>query len=293
MLEIDKYAWLSSFYMIDINPTDLRYFFEVAQTLNISRAAERLDIGQPAVSQALQRVERLLGVSLFDRFKTGVQLTQAGRRLLNDGQKALEIWEGLKLTAQSEGPNVEGRYSIGCHTAVATYSLPKFMRPLLAAYPKLEIALKHGLSREITADVIAFKVDFGLVMNPIEHPDLVIKYICEDKVSCWRVADALEDTLIFDPALNQSQVLLKKINKSLKIKRHLTSGSIEIIAALTASGCGVGVVPQRIADLYPNLILASKNFPSVTDRLALIYRADRSLTASSRTIIKTILSTKI
>jgi len=278
--------------MMDINPTDLRYFFEVAQALNISRAAERLNIGQPAVSQAIQRIERILGVPLFDRYKTGVQLTPSGRKLLNEGRTALEAWENMYRAAQSADSAIEGRYALGCHTAVALYTLSKFLKPLLKDHPKLEIVLKHGLSREVAADVIGFKTDFGLVMNPVRHPDLVIKYVCEDRVSCWKAAGCIDDTLIFDPALAQSQALLKKIEKSLKIKRHLTSGSLEVVAKLVSSGCGIGVLPARVAALYPNLVPAGKDMPWVQDRLALIYRADRSFTASARVIVDSILNAK-
>lgn len=276
--------------MMDINPTDLRYFFEVAQTLNISRAAERLNIGQPAVSQAIQRIERILGVPLLDRFKTGVQLTPSGQKLLNEGRTALEAWENMYRAAQSADSAIEGRYTLGCHTAVALYTLSTFLKPLLADHPKLEIVLKHGLSREVAADVIGFKTDFGLVMNPVRHPDLVIKYVCEDRVSCWKAPGCLDETLIFDPALAQSQTLLKKIEKSLKIKRHLTSASLEVVAKLASSGCGIGVLPARVAALHPNLVPAGKDMPWVQDRLALIYRADRSFTASARVIVDSILN---
>jgi len=97
--------------------------------------------------------------------------------------------------------------------------------------------------------------------------------------------------LIFDPALSQSQSLLKKVGKALAINRHVTSGSLEVIAMLTSSGCGIGILPGRIAALYPNLV-AVKESPSVLDRLALIYRADRSFTASAGVIIDSILKTK-
>ncbi len=274
--------------MMDVNPTDLRYFFEVAQTLNISRAAERLNIGQPAVSQALQRIERILGVALFDRFKTGVQLTPSGQKLLNEGRAALEAWENMYRAAQSAESAIEGRYTLGCHTAVAMYTLSRFLKGMLESHPKLEIVLKHGLSREVAGDVISFKTDFGLVMNPVRHPDLVIKYVCEDRVSCWKTTECIEDTLIFDPALSQSQVLLKKIEKTLKIKRHLTSGSLEVVANLASSGCGIAVLPARVAALYPNLVAVNKDLPSVLDRLALVYRADRSFTASARVIVDSI-----
>lgn len=278
--------------MMDINPIDLRYFLEVSQSLNISRAAERLNVGQSTISQAIQRVEGILGVPVFDRFKTGVQLTTSGKKLVSEGRAALEGWDRMKLVSQSAEMAIEGRYSLGCHTAVAMYALPKFMRSLLGENPGLEINLKHGLSREIVADVISFKTDFGIVMNPIRHPDLVIKNLCEDKVSLWRTPKTLEDTLIFDPVLSQSQTLLKKLEKSLKIKRHLTSGSLEVIALLAAEGSGIAILPERIAQLYPTLRPVSKASPIVQDKLALIYRADRTFNAAAKVITSSIMAAK-
>ena len=278
--------------MMDINPSDLRYFLAVSEYLNISRAAERLQVGQSTISQAIQRIESLLGVPLFDRFKTGVQLTTAGKKLSLEARVALDTWERMKLVTQSAELSIEGRYTLGCHTAVAHYTLPLFLGPLLKKNPKLEINLKHGLSREIVADVISFKCDFGIVMNPIRHPDLVIKNLCEDRVTLWKTTETLEDTLIFDPSLSQSQSLLKKIEKSLKIKRHLTSGSLELIATLAAAGAGIAILPERIAKLQPKLRPVDKDFPFVLDKLALVYRADRTINSAAKVITQSIVNTK-
>src|SRR6516225_7546097 len=114
--------------MMDIKPEDLRNFFETAKTLNISRAAERLNLGQPTLSQSLRRLEAAVRTRLFDRFKTGVQLTTAGKKLFEDGRTALEHWEGLKQKIVASEIEIQGNYTIGCHTAVATYALPSFLR---------------------------------------------------------------------------------------------------------------------------------------------------------------------
>jgi DNA-binding transcriptional LysR family regulator len=279
--------------MMDINPADLRYFFETAKTLNISRAAERLNIGQPALSQSIRRLEEVIGVKLFDRFKTGVQLTAAGRRLLHEGRIAIENWEHLKSAVLASDLEIVGRYSIGCHIAVGIYSLPHFMRTLLDKYPQLEITLVHGLSRDIVESIISFRVDFGLVMNPVRHPDLIIKELCDDKVSIWQSPQSVQNTLIYDPSLSQAQLLIKKLGMKTAYKRHLHSSSLEVIAKLAGAGCGDAILPERVAKQQPNLSLKNKETPFVTDKLYLAYRADRHITAASRVIIDSILKAKI
>ena len=143
--------------------------FRSARSKNISRAAERLGIGQPSLSQAIQRLERILSTKLFDRFKTGIQLTAAGHRLLIEGKSALEAWDRLNAKTRAAESEIQGHFTIGCHSAVGAYTLPKFLEKIFRQYPEIELRLRHALSREILEEVVSFQVDFGLVMNPAPH----------------------------------------------------------------------------------------------------------------------------
>ncbi|MEM6730382.1 MAG: LysR family transcriptional regulator, partial [Myxococcota bacterium] len=100
---------------------DLHYFLEVADTKNISRAAERLGLRQPTLSQALKRLEAHLGVPLFIRRKTGVELTHAGKRLVVEARGLLEHWQHVQAVAQREEVELSGRYSLGVHASVAMF----------------------------------------------------------------------------------------------------------------------------------------------------------------------------
>ena len=140
----------------------------------------------------------------------------------------------------------------------------------------------------------SFQVDFGLVMNPAPHPDLVILPLCEDRVSFYASDSGLRNILIFDPALAQSQALIRKLGK-IPFEKFLHSSSLELIAELASKGCGTAILPERIAKLHPPLSLLNRNFPFVRDQLCLIYRSDRHQSAGARMIIKEIreaLSTK-
>jgi len=280
--------------MMDMSLGDFKYFFMAAETCNLSRAAERLGVGQPTVSQAIKRLESVFRTPLFDRFKTGVQLTPAGKQLYTQARVALDDLEKLKEAVISANFEIEGRYSIGCHTSVALNVLPQFLPSLLKQNHKLEIQLFHALSREITEKVISFGADFGIVVNPVHHPDLVIKKLCTDNVTYWIAPEGDVNTLIYDPNLAQSQFVISKTSaKHWHFSRRIESTSLEVIAKLTAEGCGVGLLPERVARRIKRLKPFKTNVPRHEDQLCLIYRADRHKSASARTIIDSILSAKI
>ena len=104
---------------------DLHYFIEVAETENLSRAAEKLGVRQPTLSLAMRRLEDAAGVALLVRGKTGVQLTHAGRRFLSKSRLLLEQWNEVRTSAQREETEVSGRYSLGVHPSVALSTLPE------------------------------------------------------------------------------------------------------------------------------------------------------------------------
>lgn len=272
------------------NPTDLIYFTEVAQSQNISRAAERLGVTQPTLSSSLQRLESNLGAPVFIRSRTGVQLTAAGSELLLKSRQLLNEWSQIKSSVSKNITEMSGQYIIGAHASVALYSLKHFMPELIKKYPELKFSLRHGLSREITEQVISYKIDFGIVVNPVPHPDLVIQSLCSDEVTFWisKNKSVSEDTLICDSQLNQSQSLIKNIRKKgYEFKSTLESTSLEVIADLAASGCGVAILPTRVAQLNSNLKLYSKGAKPIAvfkDQISLIYRADYQKSAAAKVI---------
>jgi DNA-binding transcriptional LysR family regulator len=260
------------------NPHDLKYFLEVSNSLNISRAAERLGITQPSLSLSIKRLEEDIGTALLIRTKTGVRLTKSGTVLVKNIQSLLIDWENLKKETGRMDQDISGRFTIGTHATVALYSLPVVLNKLLKDFPDLEIKLHHDLSRKVTEEVINFKIDYGIVMNPIQHPDLIIKEICKDEVSLYISSSGSQhlDTLIYDENLLQSQDILKKLNKlKNSFKKTLTSTNLEVVAALTSAGAGIGILPSRIrTNLFKDLEKFEGTWPSFSDTLSLIYRAD-------------------
>ena len=276
---------------------ELRYFHTVVKTLNVSRAAELAGVSQPALSHALRRLEDELGILLLFRTKTGVRLTRAGERFALQSKELIDRWESLSKDVQTTDHTVSGLYKIGCHQSVAIYSLPLFLSQLLQTHADLQIRLVHGLSREIASEVIEWKIDFGLVINPPPHPDLVIRDLGSDEVTLWESLDnKVQDTLMLEPNLLQTQSLIKQLEKKkIFFRRRIESPSLEVIHALTIAGAGVGILPSRVAKnpMTPSLRPFSSKAPIFRDRLCLIYRAGTQSHASGRVIIDAILKAKI
>lgn len=280
------------------SPAELHYFVEVANTLNISRAAERLGISQPSLSLAVKRLEDALGTELLIRSKAGVHLTRAGQKFVAQARTLLHEWDRLSAEAIREEQTLTGRYVIGCHTAVALYTLPHFLPDLVHEHPGLELKLVHGLSRQVTDDVIGFKVDFGLVVNPVDHPDLVIKVLAKDEVTLWSgqggeaMAQAQEGNgvLVCDPDLLQTQAIVKQMQKKgLGFKRTIATASLEVVVALTAAGAGIGIIPGRVATRDASAKLTPvAGAPKFPDRICLVYRADAQKTPASKALIAAI-----
>lgn len=272
-----------------IGPTDLKYFIEIAKIQHVSRAAERLGITQPALSHCIQRMEQSVGTELFLRSKKGVSLTPAGQRLYDQAQALIQQWESVVHSLQSDQETVGGFVRLGCHSAVAQYTLPYFLPKLLQEFPKIKMHLSHGLSRHMTEEVISGKSDVAIVVNPVSHPDLVIKELCRDVVTLWRTKKGLNpNLLILEPSLLQTQDILKKLNKKgFAFEQTLESASLEVIAQLLAAHTGSAILPQRVAHAFhiPDLIQV-EGAPVFHDRICLIYKPEFKKTRTGRTLIE-------
>ena len=153
----------------------LRYFIAVAEELNFTRAAERLHIGQPPLSQAIQVLEADVGAQLFERTKRWVRMTEAGRLFLDDARRILDLAGQAAETARRAQRGEAGELRIGF-----TFSTP--LTPLFATvinryrqlYPAVTLTL-HEMSTQPQLDALVQRtLDLGFV-RPLESamPDQI------------------------------------------------------------------------------------------------------------------------
>lgn len=267
---------------------DLAWFEELARAGNMSRAAERLGVSQPALSHWLRRIEERLGHTLFRRSRRGTELTAHGERLRTHAAELTRQWAEFLGALQSDERELRARFRFGIHASVALFALPPLLAKLRALAPGVRLTLQHGLSRHICEDLISRRLDAGIVVNPVPHADLVIRELYRDCVRPFalpsRRAPSGLPYLIFHPGLWQTQELRKKLSGMPEVS--LETDSMEVAAHLALEGEGVALLPERVAQAVTAGRLRAVGDAAVVDRHCLVYRPALRETAAGRVLLQ-------
>jgi DNA-binding transcriptional LysR family regulator len=151
----------------------LRAFVEIAKVGQLTRAAERLHLSQPALSGQLKALEETLGINLFERSSSGMTLTPGGRSLLVEAERILAAIQQLKQTAQHLQGRPAGRLSIGTVLDPATLRLGDFLTRSIESYPLIDIDLHQLFSGAALAGVREGSLDASFFFGAVDDPELV------------------------------------------------------------------------------------------------------------------------
>ena len=152
--------------MLDLNK--LRIFSIVVEEGSFSTAARRLYISQSAVSQHIKDLEAGLGQQLFQRGSRGVQLTAAGDTLYSYTQQILTLVTQAEHALTDVDSIQNGRVSLGATPGIAIYLAPDWVQQFRAHYPQVTVTLQTGVTAQIVADVLAQRLDLGIIEGELE-----------------------------------------------------------------------------------------------------------------------------
>ncbi len=151
---------------IDLDPRLLRYFLAVAEELHFGRAAARLYISQPSLSNQIKKLEGTLGTELFVRTSREVKLTTAGRTLLGDAPLALAALEDAAEHTRLAGAGVTGTVRLGYAPAAGFETLGAILAGVENDNPNMTVIASELFSAEIPGRVLAGEIDVGLALHP-------------------------------------------------------------------------------------------------------------------------------
>jgi DNA-binding transcriptional LysR family regulator len=155
----------------------LRYFLAVAEELHFSRAAARLRIAQPPLSQQIRQLEQELGVALFQRTNRRVEITPAGRAFMDEVRRVFAQTERAVTTARRAGRGEIGHLAIGFVPSADLDILPRVLRVWSTRFPAVEISL-HPLPPSAQTEALRDgRIQIGFVRLPVEDGGLIVETI--------------------------------------------------------------------------------------------------------------------
>ncbi|MFF2089958.1 LysR family transcriptional regulator [Paenibacillus sp. NPDC058174] len=287
----------------------LQYVKQIALEKNFSRAAEKLHIAQPSLSQQLSKLEQELGVLLFRRTTNSVELTQAGEVFITKSQTILDAVEQLKQEMDDMAQMRRGRLVVGTMPITGAHILPHVLPVFGELYPQIEVVLMEETSARLEQLTASGGTDISLLSLPLEDSSLAWEVLMEEEICLavppqHRLAGA-DAPLKIKELKDESFIGLKKGQGFRQITVELCqrsgftpnivfeSSNMETIQSLVAGGMGIAFVPRMLtryrgSEFAPAYLPLADN-PSRT--LVIAYRKGRYLSKAADAFIRTMNST--
>ncbi|WP_166239496.1 LysR family transcriptional regulator [Paenibacillus turpanensis] len=288
----------------------LQYALQIAAEKNFSRAAEKLHIAQPSLSQQLAKLEREIGTLLFHRNTGSVELTHAGSVFIGKAQSIIDMVEQLKQEMDDLTHMRKGKLVIGSLPITGAHMLPLVLPAFRAAYPQIEISLVEDTTAHLEHLTSSGQADISLLTLPIGEASIAYEELIEEEICLavppdHRLAGMDGGPLYVQDLRNEPFIVLKKGQGFRQIAIDLCqeagfepnivfeSSNIETVQSLVASGMGIAFVPQMIArsgwNRYTPVILSFAE-PRPTRTIVLAYRKGRYLSKAAEAFIDTVKS---
>jgi DNA-binding transcriptional LysR family regulator len=152
----------------------LGYFVAVAEELSFTRAAERLHMAQPPLSQQIALLEKELGATLFDRSRRTIRLTAAGAALLPEARRLLADLDETTRMVRRVAEGAIGRLTVGFVPSAINGALPGLLRTFRTDHPAVELTLREMAPDALLRAVHDRRLDLAMLYLPIGEPDLAV-----------------------------------------------------------------------------------------------------------------------
>ncbi len=188
----------------------LEVFTALCHSQNMTRAAEQLAMSQSAASSALKELEQQFDVQLFDRIGKRLQINERGRLLRPSAEALLE--QAREVQSLLEGNSTSSSLNVGATLTIGNYLAVNIMAKMMRQNPAAEVKLSVANTSQITAKVLNFELDIGLIEGEIQHPDLDIIEWCDDQLMVFCAPDhpLAETGMLNEKQLKQTPWILRE-----------------------------------------------------------------------------------
>lgn len=273
------------------------YVDMVASCGSFTKAAAKLFISQPALSNYIGKVEEELGVKLFDRSSTPLTLTFAGEQYLKRARAILGQMNEMDKEIRDITQNMKGKIRLGFPSERIIYMLPLLMAPFKEKYPGIEVEVMTGPGNRLTEGLRAGETDFVFLPVWVPQKDIVQVEICQEELVFVAAKGYLSDQFLLDKenrvvdwkktaelpfiTLKKGHALRSSVdvlfrNAGVKPNIFFESHSNMLSYRLAAQGLGVAVIPEITLELMQGSMEAEVYHLSkspITWELSALYRA--------------------
>lgn len=205
-------------FYISMNDFRLLVFIAVARNLNFTKAANELNISQPAVSKHINELEAIYGVQLFERVKRGVELTKQGEDFYVLAQEICRKYKDLEFEMNILSNSHKGELVIGASTTIAQYILPKIIAKFMKRFPDVKLSLISGNTTQIEQYILENKVDIGFVEGASHKKEFHYSVFGKDELV---LVTTLKNKI--------EEIDLEKLKRLPIVLRENGSGTLEVI----------------------------------------------------------------
>jgi DNA-binding transcriptional LysR family regulator len=246
----------------------LRYFVAVAEELHFRRAAERLHVAQPAVSEQVRKLEQELGVILLERTQRSVRLTEPGAALLEDARRVLRLADAAQQSARCARERVTARLRLGYVAAALPAAVPRALQAIRMSPTRPETILESGCALDLLDAVRDERLDVAVVPLPVPvsglrvmvlgdqhavaalptgHPHSTLATLSLERVAPERLLVLSRDANrpFYDGIISACRAA--GVVPSLL---ELPDDDVERGLLAVASGAGMALLPESVAERY-------------------------------------------
>lgn len=241
----------------------LKIFVTVAEQQHFSRAAELLNISQPAVSQHIRNLENEFHTKLLHRSPKYVQLTQAGEILYSRAKQILALYDQATQDINELHNVVTGSLHVGASFTIGEYILPRILAKYAKHYPLIDIHVEIGNTTQVIEALQSKKLDVGLIEGNANPSDLRVDPFMEDDLVIVAPREhAYSEHPFIEEDMLQNQVWILRENGSgtraycdklmhdleLKVKRSYVFSSSQSVKEAVKAGLGIAMLSRLIVD---------------------------------------------
>jgi DNA-binding transcriptional LysR family regulator len=242
--------------------TDLRLFIHIAEATSLSQGARRAFMSPAAASVRIKALEAQLNNHLLYRDSKGVELTDAGCRLLQHARLIMRQVGYLKTEFTEFGADSSGHIRIFANTTAVTEFLPELLAGFLAQRPGVTVDLRERLSRDIIRGVLDGSTDIGIMAGPVTAKNLQVLQFSTDRLVLIvpegheltrRKHIKLRDTVAFHHVgMQEGSTLEAFVRDKAELMGEtlvwrIQLSSFEAVCRMVEAGVGIGVIPESAA----------------------------------------------